>query len=284
MRSIVAFLGLAALTVLAGPAPGRSWAGEPPREFLQQYAPAVEKLRNFYTHATVFGTRKRELPQAGKSLEQQFVYRSAGAQVRLDVTTIANQGMGAKVGKSDMYMATGIGSLTTVRNPGSQVFDDARQLSYGDTRSRIESTCLLNYPYTFDSHATLYSFLQQPGVRAVQVKKIKRDDELLVKVSYSETAAREDRPTDWKSWFLLSPAEGWAIREYERSTGEGERMMTYRGTLTYEGAQDGVPLVKQIVTTQEQGPAHKCVVRESVMVSKIVPGDPAGHYFTAFDF
>src|SRR5262245_37802985 len=165
MRRIVACLGWAVVAMWAVCAAGSLAAGDLPREFAQQYGPAAEQLRQFYTHATIAGALRRELPETGKLLEQRFVYRSAGAQVRLDVTTTASKGMGAKIGGSDMYMATGIGSLTTIRRPGSEVFDDARQLSYDDSKSRIENTCLLNYPYTFDSHQTIYDFLTQPNVK-----------------------------------------------------------------------------------------------------------------------
>lgn len=258
--------------------------GELPREFEQQYSSAVGRLRDYYTHVTVSGTLKRELPQSNKSLEQKFVYRAAGPQLRLDVTTVANRGMGAKVGGSDMYMATRIGSLTSIRNPGSQRFDDARQLNYGDTKSRIDDTCMLNYPYTFANHATLYDFLKQPGVAAVEVKKIKRKSETLVKVSYRETAGREDSAVNWNSWFVLSPSEGWAVREYSRTTGDGDNAVTYRGSLSYDGQQDGVPLVKRIESLEEHGANRTCVAREVVLVSKFTAGDPDNQYFTAFDF
>lgn len=282
MRRAVISISLAALSLLVSTSSTPSLAGDLPRDFVGQYAPAVEKLREFYSHVTVRGTLKHALPQQAKSLEQKFVFRAASPQVRLDVTTTANKGMNAKLGGSDMYMATSYGSLTTIRNPGSSTFDDARQLNYNDTKSHIESTCLLNYVYTFADHKTILDYLQQPNVQDVKITKIHREGETLVKITYRETSAADVRKSGPPAWFVLSPTEGWAVREYSRTVGEGTNAITYRGTLTYEGTKDTVPLVKGIESVQEQGGAR--VTRDVVQVSKIVSGNPKDEYFTSFDF
>lgn len=262
----------------------RAAGGDLPNDFSQAYAPAVDRLRDFYTHVTVTGRLKRELPQTKKSVEQTFIYRAAGVQVRLNVTTVTSKGMKARAGASDLLMATRDGSLTTMRNPGSEVFDDARQLTYGDTKTRIDSTCLLTYPYTFGSHATIYEYLRQPTVTVLSVKKIKRDDESFVKVTFNDITGRQDRATQWSSWFLFSPAEGWAVREFSRSTGQGDSAVTYRGSLTYDGQQNGVPLVSRILSIKEQGPKHTCVERETVWLEKYTAGAPGPEFFTGFEF
>jgi hypothetical protein len=259
-------------------------AGELPNDFSKAYAPAVDRLRDFYTHVTVTGSLKRELPQAKKSLEQTFIYRAAGTQVRLNVTTVANKGMKAKVGGSDLFMATRDGSLTTVRNPGSEVFDDAKQLNYGDTKSRIDDTCLLTFPYACVGQGTVLEYLRQSTVKVLSVKKIKRDDESLVKVNFHETTGRQDRSTQWSSWVLLSPAEGWAVREFSRTSGQGDAAVTYRGSVEYEGQQNGIPLASRIVSIKEKGPSHACVERETVLLDRYTPGAPGPEYFTGFDF
>jgi hypothetical protein len=272
------------LGVLSLVGAARAAGGDLPNDVAQAYAPAVDKLRDFYTHVTVTGRLKRELPQTKKSVEQSFVYRAAGMQVRLNVTTTGSKGMKAKVGASDLFMATRDGSLTTVRNPGSEVFDDAKQLNYGDTKTRIDSTCLLTYPYTFGSYATIYEYLRQPTVTVLSVKKIKRDDESFVKISFNDITGRQDRTTKWSSWFLLSPAEGWAVREFSRSTGQGDAAVTYRGSLTYNGQDKGVPLASRILSIKEQGPQHVCVERETVWLEKFTAGAPGPEFFTGFEF
>jgi hypothetical protein len=275
---------VAVLTIVVPCVAGRLDGGELPGEFLQQYAPAVEKLQRFYTHATVQGTLKRELPLAGKSLEQKFVFRAAGVQIRLDVNTLSDNGAGSRPGGSDMYMATRDGSLVTVRRPGSKSFDDARELSYSDTKGHIEQTCQLQTIYTFGNHATLIDFLRSGDVKAVKVKRFSSQGDTYYKISYTEIAGREDQSATWKSWFVVSPSEGWALRGYCRTVGDGAGQMTFRGSLTYSGQQDGVPFVSGIESVQERGSEGVTVERDSIAVLNVVPGDPAIRYFTAFDF
>ena len=106
----------------------------------------------------------------------------------------------------------------------------------------------------------------------------------MYRLSFTEVAGREDRPKTWKSWFVLSPFEGWAIREYSRTVGEGEAQITYRGALTYDSLEDGVPLVSQIESIVEKGPRQTRAERQVIQVTKIQPGDPPTQTWTAFDF
>ncbi len=281
-RSVM--VGAAALGVFLLVCSNRSSGGELPTDLSNAYAPAVERLRDFYTHVTVTGSLKREFPQTKKSLEQTFIYRAAGTQVRLNVTTVANKGMKAKVGGSDLYMATRDGSLTTVRNPGSEVFNDATQLSYGDTKSRIDDTCLLTFPYACVGQGTVLDYLRQSNVKILSVKRIKRDQESFVKINFHETTGRQDRATQWSSWVLLSPDEGWAVREFSRTSGQGDSAVTHRGSVEYDGQQNGIPLASRITSIKEKGPSHTCLERETVLLDNYTPGAPGPEYFTGFDF
>lgn len=261
-----------------------SLAADLPRDVASPLGAAVEKTRRVYTRATVTGTVRREWPQEHKSVEQGFVFRASGVRVRLDVTTLADVGTGARVGGTDMYMATGIGSLVTVRAPGKTVFDNARELKYGDTKTKIQDTCRLNEVYTFGSYGTVLEFLRRPGVSAVQVKNSTVDGRPMVRVEFREVTGRSDNPKAWKSYFVFSPTEGWAIREYARSTGSGDAEITYRGKLTYSGTREGVPIVEQIQHLEDHGRKHKVVLRETVVVSVFSPVEPDEEFFTAFDF
>jgi len=259
-------------------------AGELPPELVSQYAPAVERLRQFYTHTTIQGQLNREFPVTGKSIEQSFVYRAAGVQLRMDLTTVGGKGGPDRPGSSELYMATRDGSLVTTRRPGDQAFDDARELKYGDTKLRIRDTCQLESPYTFGDHTTLLAFLQQSSVTAIKVTRVKRNGEVLYRIRYTEVAGREDRPETWQSWFLLAPAQGWAIREYSRSTGQGVAQVIFRGLLEYDLQADGMPLVTRIESSKDSGAPAVCQERAHVVVTKITSGDPSIQYFTAFDF
>ena len=187
-------------------------------------------------------------------------------------------------GGTDMYMATGIGSLVTIRAPGEKVFDNARELKYGDTKTKIQDTCRLNEVYTFGSYATVLEFLRQPGVSAVKVKNSTVDGRPMVKVQFREVTGRSDSPKAWTSFFVFSPTEGWAIREYARTTGSGDAEITYRGKLTYSGTREGVPIVEQIQHVEDHGRKHQVVLRDTIVVSQFKPGEPPNEYVTAFDF
>lgn len=259
-------------------------AADLPRDVASPLGKAVEKTRRVYTHATVIGSVRREWPQAHKAVEQGFVFRASGVRLRMDLTTLSDSGTGARVGGTDMYMATGIGSLVTIRAPGQTVFGNARELKYGDTKTKIQDSCRLNEVYTFASYATVLEFLRQPGVSAVQVKNSTVDGRPMVRVEFREVTGRSDNPKAWKSYFVFSPTEGWAIREYARSTGAGDKEITYRGKLTYAGVREGVPIVDEIQHTELHGRQHKVVLRETVVVSQFKPGEPDEEFFTAFDF
>lgn len=260
-------------------------AADLPREVASQLGPAVERTRQVYTRATVQGNVRREWPLEHQAVEQQFVVRASGVRLRIDLTTTANIGTKARVGATDMYMATGIGSLVTARAPGETVFGNARELKYADTKAKIEDSCRLNEVYTFGSYGTVLEFLRQPGISAVQVQNLRQEGRPLVKVSFREVTGRADSPQAWKSYFVFSPTEGWGIREYARNTGVGDRETTYRGKLNYAGTREGVPIVEQIHHVEEQGGKQKKVVlRETVIISQFHPGQPPEKFFTAFDF
>lgn len=255
--------------------------GQLPREIVSQYRPAVERLRQAYTHASFEGTSNVAFPGQGKSREQSFVMRAAGEKRRLDVTTLKQQGMGLQVGATEMSMATPIGSLSTYMAPGSQFFDDARQTSYADTVSQIDNGCLLKYPYSLDEGGTILDMLLKPGVKVTAVKTIKSDGQELVKIDYEETAQHAGHMGLWNSSLVLAPAEGWALRGFTRTSGQGSDQVTQRAKLTYSGIENGIPLLDSIESETLWGRSKQ---REAIGVSKIKLGDPDDHYFTSFAF
>ena len=244
----------------------------------------MEKLRDFYSHVTVKGTLKHTLPQQGKSLEQKFVYRAAGPQVRLDVTTTANKGMGAKVGGSDMYMATSYGSLTSIRNPGSPSFDDARQLNYGDTKAAHRE----HVP------AELRLYVRRPqddprlSAAAQRPRREDHENQARGRIARQGHLSRNlgqrtcrNRP---QAWFVLSPSEGWAVREYSRTYRRRRQRGHVSWVLELRRTKDGVPAGQADREPRKSRSEPHRVAREVVLISKFIAGDPDNQYFTAFDF
>jgi hypothetical protein len=256
--------------------------GQLPREIVSQCRPALEKLREAYTHATFTGTLTVSLPREGKSRKQEFEMRASGQSRRLDLTTVAQQGMGLEVGAKLMQMATPQGSLNTVTGPKSDYFDDARETSYDDTVSQIDSGCLLNYPYSLDSSGTIVDALTKGGVKITAVKKIESLGEALVQIAYEENASHAGRSGTWKTRLVLSPSEGWALRGFTRTLGSGSSQVVQRAKISYSGAQDGIPLVQSIESETTDG--GRPVKREAIDVSEVKLGDPDDYYFTSFAF
>lgn len=281
MRRELIFLGALALAILCGSTSRCVLGGDLPSDFSTHYQPASETMQRCYNHATISGTLRREYPHTGKLLAQQFVLRAGGRKIRLDVTTTADQGMGHVVGSGQAYIATPDGSLSTYRGPHSQVFDTAHELSYSDVKSRIENACPLTSPYKAVGQGTILDLLKLPSVHVGGVEKVVRDGESLVKVSYDESGGQKSSQAR-KSWFLLCPAQGWAVREYWRTTGDGDSEVVHRGVLKYDGMHDGAPLVSRIECWQEKG--SQCVLHETVEISSFNPVEPAGYFFTAFAF
>ena len=261
---------------------GTAGGGEVPREIASQYRPAVEKLRQAYTHAAIEGTSEVAYPSKDKSRTQEFVMRAAGQKRRLDVTTTGQKGMGLKVGATQLRMATPQGSLTTTMDPGSKFFDDATQTGYADTVSQIDNRCLLNFPYALDSNGTILDMLLNPGVKVTGVKKTKGDGQPLVQINYEETSRHEGHTGLWKSQLVLSPSEGWALQGFTRTLDRGSNQVIQRAKLTYSGAENGIPLVESIQFESLEG--GKSIRRESIEITKFKLGDPDDYYFTSFAF
>jgi hypothetical protein len=257
-------------------------AGELPQTFTSQYRPAVERLRQAYSNLTAEGIVSITLPRDEKSSEQSFVMRAGGEQRRLDLRTLAQQGMGLKVGTSLMRMATPAGSLSTETGPQSQFFDDAQETNYDKTVAAIDRGCLLNYPYALDSQTTILDMLRGPAVKVTGIKWVRAEGQPLVQINYVQQATHAGRSGKWNSTLLLSPSDGWALRSFSRTIGEGSNALGQSGRLQYSSGPEGIPLVQAIsVETSEGG---RPIRSQSVQVSKIDLGAPDSESFTSFAF
>ena len=253
-----------------------------PQQLAREYRPAVEKLRQAYTHVSIEGTSMLEYPGQDKLREQRIVMRASGELRRLDVTTLKQQGMDLDVGGTEMRMATPWGSLSTYTAPGSTFFDDAKQIPYGDVVAQIDKESLLNYPYSLDSTGTILDMLLGPGVQVISAKTFQSEGQQLVKINYHETASHAGRMGLWKSSLVLSPGEGWALRGFTRTLGQDTGAITQRAKLTYSGSTDGVPHVQSIESETVAG--RTPIQREAIQVSKLKFGDPDSYYFDSFSF
>ena len=256
--------------------------GELPRSFVEAYKPALQKLVKAYTNATIEGTISHQLPQAHKSREQSFAFWAGDTSFRLDTTTTASQGMGDKLGSTEILLATPGASLRASWGPTSPAFDTAGELSDGDAKSSIETTCRLYQPYALDERENILEHLKRDSVRIVSYRVVALEGRSSVKISYDETRSERGHKAEWKAWLVLSPSEGWALRQYSRTTGEGNRQVTFQGSLDYDGtSEDGVPLLRRIDCWQQQGSSQTYVERDVISITRFESGAPSQYYFRA---
>jgi len=257
-------------------------AGQLPPELVNVYRPALERLRQAYGKVSVEGILRVALPQEDRSSEQAFVFRADGKKRRLDVRTIAQQGMGLKVGASVMTMATPYGSLNTEMGPNSKFFDNAQQRKYGNVIAEIDQQCLLAYPYALDSPSTILDMLQSSAVKVMSVKWIRSQGQAMVQVDYHETGRHFGQSGTWNSTLVLAPNDGWALRSFKRELSGGSDRVSQRGELQYASGESGIPLVESI--SVETSRNNRIVRRESVSVTKVDFGPPDPYYFDSFSF
>jgi hypothetical protein len=259
-------------------------AGDVPRDFAQKYGPAVRKLQQYYTHATANGTVLREYPKEDKAIEQTFEYRADGMNYRLDTSISVWRRKVLESRSRESYLATPTASFYGWGKANAKPIDDSKELSYEETKARIEKIFPFNQPFSFSTSGTLLELLNRPGVNVGKLSKMLRDGQEMVKINFGEPDDVRDRLPGERAWIVLSPKEGWVVREYYKVVGRGAEAMTYHGAITYSGGHDGVPIIDRLENWQEKGPKRDCLLHEVVSISRFVHGDPSWVDFTADGF
>ncbi|HEX3724789.1 MAG TPA: hypothetical protein VHV08_01040 [Pirellulales bacterium] len=273
---------LMSLAVVVVHGPGVT-GGTLPDGFTDKYQPAVDKLQSLYSHATVNGSVKRDFPRTGESYEQRYLFRAAGPKIRLDVSTISSRKGGPPVGTVEQYLATPDASYYGVGLYEAPHIDTSKELTYAEARSRIAAAFPIDQPFALGS-STVLDVLRGSQVNVESVKKLTHKGEKFVKIVFDQSTGNKDKPETAQSYIILSPSEGWAVREFSKTTGQGNDQLIVRGKISYGDTRDGVPIVDKIETWRYEGPERVCVLHEVVAVSRFVYGDPSSYTFTADAF
>jgi hypothetical protein len=272
----------AALLLAASLATRSAVAGDLPPSFSEKYQPAVEKLKDVYSHSTVTGTVKREFPLKGESFEQKYTLRSSGIKQRLDISTTQNKKGGLPVGTVEVYLATPDASMYGTGRVNAPAIDVAQELTYSQALSQINKAFPIDKPFSMGSDGTVLNMLQSPQVHAGKPEKIDYKGQKFVKISYGQHVPGSHGES--KSYVILSPSEGWAVREFSKSTGQGASEKRIRGKISYGESRDGVPMVEKIETWQYEGAQQTLVAHETIQISKFDANDPNMSYFGADKF
>jgi hypothetical protein len=254
-----------------------------PQEFTSAYRPALEIIKQTYTNATIEGTLKQDFPQAGRSVQQQFVLRSKGPWFRLDATAIPPKSSRAKTGGTQVFLATPDASLQTYQTPGNQMFDfsSIKEDSYGEAKTRIRDLCPINYAYSFDNQTSILDMLQSGNVRITSFKTGKLNDQRMFQINYLQEVDPDGQQGPWTCSILISPEEGYAMRQYSRTTGRGDAAVTIRGSLSYGLDHNGIPLVERIERRREQGARAALIQRDNLNITSFNTQTPDMIYFGA---
>jgi hypothetical protein len=283
MRSLrLRRMGLIAAAVLT--VSGLASAGNLPRELTEAYEPAVSRIRGVYDYVTVKGTVLREYPQRRESISQEYTLRNSGDKSRLDIKTTSSYKGGLNVGTVEVYLAAPEASFYGIGDNGTPAIDTSRELTYAEAKLRVDRAFPVEKPYAMASGTTLLEMLQQPQISIGEVKKLTHRGQQFVKIVYDRPLSGGENLDDRLSYVLLSPSEGWAVREYSRTTGRGAGMKISKGKISYSGRKDGVPFVEKIETWEYEGSQQACVLHEVVNISRFEPGDPNMIFFGADGF
>jgi hypothetical protein len=188
------------------------------------------------------------------------------------------------VGTTDIVLATPDASLSGTHSPRQRISNNMQEDTYSAAQTMVRDLCPIHLAYSLDNQTTILQMLQSGGVKITSFKRGKRDGEPMVQIKFDAQNGPNGRYGPWKGTLLISPAEGYALRHYEYTTGSGSHAITVSGALTYGLNNKGIPLVQKIDRRQEQGTAHALVERSVLDVSSFDTDPPRDFRFRADAF
>lgn len=104
----------------------------------------------------------------------------------------------------------------------------------------------LDAPYSLGLLDTK-TFVSSPSLKSLDVVETALDGKKCWKIVFDKPRPIAGRDTSggYQGWFIVSPEESWAVREYEFKPKVAKFVWT--GNLTYEGREAGFPLLKRVV-------------------------------------
>ncbi len=257
----------------------RAVAQRLPGDFVTAYRAALETMKDAYSKGTIRGAVSQESPQAGKSIKRRFVLRVVGNWFRLDATTTAQKGMGAKVGRTSLFLATPQVSFQGMRLPDGLLPNNSQIGGYSDIAATIHAICPLSFPYTMGTQGTILDMLQSGGVKITSFKTGTIDGERMIQIRYLQQVDSQGRYGPWDCTIFISPAEGYALHSYRWTTGQGDRQLTLSGSLSYRVTPNGIPFLESLERREERG--DDVIERQAMSVSDFDTTRPTNYYFTA---
>lgn len=249
----------------------RAVGGEIPREFLEQYQPFAERGMALYSQVTLEGTIVRN--EGNEVLWRNFVCRHDGDKFRLDLTSLPtphSQGFNGET-ESEVYIARPNGSLRAERASAitKYVIETYSPADYPELLSEIYNRTSVVTPYR-SLGLPILELLRSPRVTVKSITPISKDGREFVEIQ-AQGQSTESSKVIYDTTILLSPAEGWAVREYtdsdeawfakQKDKDPDDYGTKIRWTLDYDGMKNGIPILNRVEYQEWRGRPHPSDVR-----------------------
>lgn len=254
-----------------------------PGDFVAEYGQALERMQNAYSSCSVRGTISTEYPPSGRSIARRFTLRMAGSQSRIDARVTAQNGMDVAVGGTDIFLAQPGASLQAYRNGSGEITNQPYiEDGYNQATTSIRDLMPLSFPYTMGGQRSILAQLQSGDVKITSFKRGTVNGERMIQIKYVQHVDPDGRQGPWNCKLLIAPHEGYALRQFSRTAGQGSGQVTTSGTLSYTLNADEVPLLQQFDRTERRGGVE--VERQTYSISKFDTERPKSYLFSADGF
>lgn len=241
-----------------------------------------------------YGTASQKLKEAGGSVcfeevqtnvrdngneTTEVIYRSNGESLLYRLREKKNDGMREYVivatPKRTFYLSKPAKQDNFVLKnlAGESEYDHAVTVIRLNARLAFLPYCYLEMP--------IVDFLKQPDVSVVDVSETDHAGARAVRVSWQRPRRMPDgREYEELGWFLLSPDDTWALREYE--VGAKGYPSRIRGVVRYGERKDNVPVASEFESWKEKDEKRSAVFSVRASKVQLTPAKPAEFTLRAF--
>lgn len=261
-------------------------------ELLDEFRVNLERTEEFYMQMYMEATLQQsqvpglvsEANPDGRSSHRVVSRRNGKDYYRVDDSLLDDAG--ARTGKRTVTLVSPKGTVvaewdTEDGPPRVADWSDSPDLGLGTLPVDYK---FVEAPFTAYLFPAALLIFDDDGVfsktkRVTDVRCYNESGERLVEMSV-EGVTSYDR--EWSGRFVFHRDASWALKEciFGHSDG-GEAEATLHCQLEYNGAEDGIPLLKRATHWQEEGSERRAVAMEVCNIEKIVPGPIDEAEFTA---
>ena len=176
-------------------------------------------------------------------------------------------------------------SMQSYRSSGGKIANRPMgEDAYGEASTTIRDMCPVTFPYTMGTQGTILDMLQSGGTKITSFKRGKLDGEPMIQINYEQQVDPDGNYGPWKCTLHIAPEEGYSLRTFSRTAGQGDRLVTVSGSLNYSLNSRSVPLLSSFERTQLRGGSGQVTERQSITISDFDTERPSPFIFSADGF